>query len=131
MRRRSGSIFISDLILSVMIVILLLPATVISVAVIHDAMRFNEEVQDEIALIQLRHILLISYELETDGSCLYYEYQGKEYRLHQVNDNLIIQPGTQIILAGIDDCGFVTENRCIILNYERKGKAYRAAVAAL
>lgn len=68
----------TDLVLSVMIVILLVPALMISIAVMHDSLRFNEEVQDEVALSQLRRILLISYDLECSSGCLQFEYQGRD-----------------------------------------------------
>ena len=133
MRRRSrnGSVLIADVLMSVMIVVMLVPVTVISIALMHDAMQFNMQVQDETALTQLRRILLISYDMETDGTCLYFEYQGRQCRLQQVNENLIIQPGTQIILADIDTCSFVTEGNTVNLSYERNGKTYRAAIAAM
>lgn len=131
MRGRSGSVFIGDLVMSLMIAVMLVPAVMISIAAMHDSLRFNEEVQDETALVQMRQILMISYDISTDGNTLYYEYQGREYSLHQVNAHLIIQPGTQIILADIDACRFETAGNAVILQYERNGKTYRAALASV
>ncbi len=131
MRRRSGSIFISDLVMSVMIIVMLVPALMISIAAMHDSLRFNEEVQDETALTQMRQILMISYDISTDGSVLYYEHLGRECRLQKVNDHLIIQPGTQIVLPDIDSCSFEMNGRTVILQYERNGIPHRAALASV
>lgn len=131
MRGRNGSIMMTDVVLSVMIVIMLVPALMISVAVMHDSLRFNEEVQDEVGLSQLRRILLISYDLECSSGSLQFEYQGRDCILQQVNDHLIIQPGTQIILADIDSCRFEQMGNTVLLYYERHGQISRAAIAAV
>lgn len=131
MHGRRGSIFLTDLLLSILIAILLVPATVISVAVIHDSLRFNEEIQDETGLVQLRQILMISYDIHCDSNTVFFEYQGRDCRLSQVNSHLIIQPGTQIILADIDTCMFEQEGNALILHYERNGQTYRAAITSL
>ncbi len=131
MRRRSGSVFISDLVMSLLIAVMLVPALMLSIAAMHDSLRFNEEVQDQTALAQMRQILMISYDISTDGNVLYFEYQNRQCRLLQVNDHLIIQPGTQIILADIDTCCFTMAGQAVILQYERDGKTYHAALAAV
>lgn len=128
---RSGSVFIGDLVMSLMIAAMLVPSVMISIAAMHDSLRFNEEVQDETALAQMRQILMISYDISTDGNTLFYEYQDQQYRLHQVNTHLIIQPGTQIILADIDDCRFYIAGNAVVLQYERNGKTYQAALSSM
>lgn len=131
MRRRSGSVFISDLVMSLLIAVMLVPALMLSIAAMHDSLRFNEEVQDQTALAQMRQILMISYDISTDGNVLYFEYQNRQCRLQQVNDHLIIQPGTQIILVDIDTCCFTMAGQAVILQYERNGKTYHAALTAV
>lgn len=67
---------------------------------------------------------MISYDLQADARVLAFTHQGMEKRLSQVNDHVILQPGTQIILADTDDAGFYMEEGCICLWYQRKDITY-------
>lgn len=86
------------------------------------------EINDEIALCQLREQLLISYDLEADTSELNFIYKNKNCKLSMVNNKLIMQPGTQIYLNEIDDLFFDTKNGCIYVNYIRDDKEYERII---
>ena len=88
-----------------------------------------DEINDEIALYQLRELLLISYDLEMTRDCLYFRYQDKDFRLSVVNGKLILQPGTQIFLNGVDDLYFDETNGCIHVFYEKEEKSHNSVIA--
>ena len=46
-----------------------------------------------------------------------------------VNENIIIQPGTQIIYTNVDSCEFKCDDDVIIICYERNGNKYEEAIA--
>ena len=79
---------------------------------------------DEIALNELREVMLISYDLKISDKRLEFLYQGEEYSLSLVNGKLLLQPGTLIYLNDIDDLNFYINNNSIYIKYLRKGKEY-------
>lgn len=86
------------------------------------------EISDEICISQLREIMLISYDLEYGYDTLEFTYCNKTFTLSQVNDHLILQPGTQIMIDEIDDVHFEIRNGCIYACYEKKGKEYERII---
>ena len=79
---------------------------------------------DEIALNELREVMLISYDLKISDKRLEFLYQGEDYSLSLVNGKLLLQPGTLIYLNDIDDLYFYINNNSIYIKYLRKGKEY-------
>lgn len=79
---------------------------------------------DEIALNELREVMLLSYNLKISDKRLEFLYQGEEYSLSLVNEKLLLQPGTLIYLNDIDDLNFYINNNSIYIKYLRKGKEY-------
>ncbi len=83
MRRRTrfrdtvGSIM-TEFMISMLIVVSFLPIAMNSILVISKSIGFSEEIQDEIALAQLRRILVIGYNFKNRGNQLEFTYQGKE-----------------------------------------------------
>lgn len=130
MRRRRGSVS-ADALLALAAVLICLPLTASVIQTAFAMVRFDEEVQDETALLQLRRILTISYDLHTDGQTLYFRHERAEKRLSKVNDHLIIQPGTVVILADIGSARFYSRSGVLFLQYERKGKTYERALARI
>lgn len=88
------------------------------------------EVFDELALMQLRESLLIAYGLNIDYDSLSFSLHNKDFVLSQVNDKLIMHPGTQIFLADVDDLHFEKRNGVVYVCYERKGKNYERVIVS-
>ena len=129
MRRRTrfrdtvGSIM-TEFMISMLIVVSFLPIAMNSILVISKSIGFSEEIQDEIALAQLRRILVIGYNFKNRGNQLEFTYQGKEVVLSYKNNHLLLSPGTQIFLSEIDSCIFEEEGKLLKCIYERKEKIY-------
>lgn len=80
--------------------------------------KFNySEVTDELTLIDLRRVLLLSYDLEIHEHELSFIYHNDNYVLRYVNDKLILQPGTQIYLNDIREVNFFIKNDCLYMHY--------------
>lgn len=126
-RCRRGFI-LADLLLSLSVLMILLPITLLAVRTVSASLSFDEEVQDEIALAQMRRIILLSYDAETSGGDLRITYQGDEMRFTFLHERVILQPGTQIFISQIDSASFHNEGGILYLRYERKGKTYDKAV---
>ena len=106
------------------ITIIMLPLC-ITVLAFCGNMRFNyDDVSEEIVLNELRETLLFSYDMEVSDYSLSFTYKEKGYELSLVNDKLLLQPGTQIIVYGVDDISFYVDNGCVYLRYSKEGKDY-------
>lgn len=99
-------------------------------SVVNIPFEYNE-VNDELALFQLREIMLISYDLNYSRDQIDFIYKNKEFRLSLVNNKLILQPGTQIFLYDVDDLYFDIKDNCIFVNYERNNKKFEKAICSL
>lgn len=118
-----------DLLLTIMITLLLIPVVLVSLQILTGTLHFEENVQDMIASYQLRRILLLAYDKEANGQMLSFTYQNKDMTLSQVNENIIIQPGTQIMYANVENTRICQIGNVIYLSYERYGKEYVEAIA--
>lgn len=123
LRRRHGYIMM-ELILSVLIVLMLVPVILLSISSLSTSLSFEQTVQDEIAIQQLRRILALSYDLEVEGNGLTFRYQGKQRNLCFVNQKLVIQPGTWIFLTELDDLAILESSELVYLSYVRNGENY-------
>lgn len=86
------------------------------------------EINDEIALYQLREQLIIAYDMNVSSDSLNFTYKNKAFSLSLVNNKLLLQPGTQIYLNDIDSLHFDVRNNCIYVCYERNNKQYERII---
>ena len=87
------------------------------------------EINDEIAMYQLREQLLISYDMNINSDELNFKYKNKNFKLSLVNRKLLLQPGSQMYLNDIDDLYFDVRNGCIYVCYERNNKQYERVIS--
>ena len=83
---------------------------------------------DEIAINELRELLLITYDLKINEHHLNFIYQDKDFSLSLVNNKLLLQPGTVIYLNDIDNLYFYIKDNSIYMKYLRKGKEYERSL---
>ncbi len=125
--RTNGTVLV-DFLLSLFITVSLIPIILTCLVVLSKGLVKDESLQDSIATYQLRRILALSYDPYIEDDTLYFQYRKKEMKLSYVNENIIIQPGTQIIYTNVDSCSFVEENDAISIIYQRNGKDYEEAI---
>ena len=90
----------------------------------HTSLKDRTSLHDQIALIQLRRYLAVAYDIELLPSSLTFQRQQEEMRLSVVNQNLIVQPGTQIFLMDIETALFYLEGDSVMLRYVRDQQEY-------
>ena len=98
--------------------------TVQVISITRNVFKDRTPLQDQIALVQLRHYLAVAYDIELQPTMISFQRQHEEMRLRLVNQNLIIQPGTQIFLIDIESAMFHLENDSVILRYVRENQEY-------
>ncbi len=92
---------------------------------------FNyNDINDELALCQLREYLLISYDIKVNHYSLDFIYKNKNFNLNLVNNKLLMQPGTQIILNDIDDVYFERKGEYIYVVYTKNNETYERIIAS-
>jgi hypothetical protein len=91
---------------------------------VRSVLKDKTPLQDQIALVQLRHYLAVAYDIKLEPTTISFQRQQEEMRLRLVNQNLIIQPGTQIFLMNIENAMFYLEKDSVILRYVRDNQEY-------
>ena len=86
------------------------------------------EINDELAMSQLREQMLIAYDVSVSSGEIDFVYKNKDFRLSLVNNKLLLQPGTQIYLDNIDYLYFEEKNGCIYAIYGRDNKEYERII---
>ena len=84
-------------------------------------LEFNyDTVNNEMALMDLRRVLLLAYDLDVSEHELHFIYHNDDYSLKIVNEKLLLQPGSQIYLNDVDEVRFFRKNGCLYLSYTGK-----------
>ena len=123
MSNRKGFALV-EVLVAILTVCICIPIIVSVISLMRTSLKDRAFLQDQIALIQLRRYLAVAYEIELLPSSLTFQRQHEEMRLRLVNQNLIIQPGTQMFLMDIESAMFYLENDSVILRYVRDNHEY-------
>ena len=117
MSNRRGFALI-EILICILTVCICIPITVQVLSIVRSVLK------DQIALVQLRHYLAVAYDIELEPTTITFQRQHEEMRLRLVNQNLIIQPGTQIFLMNIESAMFYLEKDSVILRYVKDNQEY-------
>lgn len=88
-----------------------------------------DDIQNEIGLIQLRSILALSQNISCDHNVLYFTYAKQEYQLYEINERLMMAPGTQFVLCDVSNVEFIHEGKYIYIIYEEQGERQKRALS--
>ena len=124
-RRRNRGFLLEQFLIPLIIALILVPVMTSCIGILGHGMSLADEVQDEIALAQLRHVMIASNDCQVYGSSVSCIYHEQDIRIEQVNRFLLIRPGTWIFLSDVDTCSFALEDQCIVLYYRRADRQYR------
>lgn len=118
MRSRSGY-FTYELIFVLWACCMLMPVAFSCMKLLIPLTEFREDIQDEIALCQLRHILIASEDFSVSSQEVHFTYHEEENVLRFVNRHLILSPGTQIFLSDISGIAFNATGDILKVKYFR------------
>lgn len=117
-------------IIALIITLSILPLCATSFTMISNVKFSYDEINDELALVDLRRILLLSYDLDFNQNELNFIYQNKNYNLSIVNNRLVLSPGYQMFLNDVDYLSFFKKDGCIFITYERHGRTYERVLCS-
>ena len=123
MSNRKGFALV-EVLVAILTVCICIPIIVSVISLMRTSLKDRVFLQDQIALIQLRRYLAVAYEIELLPSSLTFQRQHEEMRLSVVNQNLIVQPGTQMFLMNIEAALFYLEEDSVMLRYVRNHQEY-------
>ncbi len=115
---------LGQFLISTAVLLVLAPCITLILLIQLNALSFDESVQDEIALAQLRRILAVSEDADVSGHTMSFTYHCERNMLYETNGHLILTPGTQIFLSDIDSASFRRDGHEIRIVYSRSGKEY-------
>ena len=124
MKSNKNGIVLAELLLSILILSLLLPISITTISILKDSLSFNEALQDRIALLQMKRIILLSYDMTCDNGVLNINYQNKEMTFMYKNNHVLLTPGTQIFINDIDEAYFYEDDNSYYIYYKRDNKEY-------
>ena len=113
-----------EVLVAVLTVCICIPIMVSVISLMRTSLKDRTSLQDQIALVQLRRYLAVAYDIELLPSSLTFQRQHEEMRLSVVNQNLIVQPGTQMFLMDIEAALFYSEGDSVMLRYIRDNQEY-------
>lgn len=117
MCRRGGTTI--EFLITLLVSCMLLPIVYIAMRLLISHEYFNQNAQDEIALYQLRQILLLVDNISITNDGLSGMLYDEEIRVVYNNKHLYLQPGTQIFITDIEEGYFSNENGLYFFNYLR------------
>ena len=123
MSNRKGFALV-EVLVAILTVCICIPILVSVISLMRTSLKDRTSLQDQIALVQLRRYLAVAYEIELLPSSLTFQRQHEEMRLSVVNQNLIVQPGTQMFLMDIEAALFYLEEDSVMLRYVRNHQEY-------
>ena len=123
MSKRKGFALV-EILVAILTVCICIPILVSVISLMRTSLKDRTFLQDQIALVQLRRYLAVAYDIELQPSSLTFQRQHEEMRLSVVNQNLIVQPGTQMFLMDIEAALFYLEGDSVMLRYVRDNQEY-------
>lgn len=123
MSNRKGFALV-EVLVAVLTVCICIPILVSVISLMRTSLKDRTSLQDQITLVQLRRYLAVAYDIELLPSSLTFQRQHEEMRLSVVNQNLIVQPGTQMFLMDIEAALFYLEEDSVMLRYVRNHQEY-------
>ncbi len=129
MHRSESGMILEQFLLSLAALMLLAPTINLILSLQLKLAAFDESVQDEIAIAQLRRILNAAEDFHTGHAQLSFTYHEETCSLYCINDHLILTPGTQIFLSEIPSVSFRQAGHEITVVWTRNGHEEERIIA--
>lgn len=111
-----------EMLLSLFVFSLSISLLTMVLPLMHKLQNFHVAVDDEIALYQLRHLLLIASEIRCHEDELNFFYLEKEARLILEKNRLVRKDGYVIYMENIKEGSFIQKGDCFYISYEKDAK---------
>jgi len=106
-----------NILVSLGIVLSLLPILSLVFKLMLNISLVDEIIQNEIATLQIRRILLIAEEIEVNEDQITYKIDNKLWKIKFINNHVILTPGSQIIYENVSMVRFYEIANEVYINY--------------
>ena len=114
--------------LSLFILSISLPFSVQLVSFVNAYPLDTDRLQDTNGVNQIILYMSLSENIQVEEHQILFDYQDKEYRLSNINNRIVLQPGTNILLSHIDKVSFIQENNYIYMEYQRNNDIRKVVI---
>ncbi len=127
----NNGFILEQFLIALLILCAVLPVFLTQLRVIMNLYVRPLDLQDAIAIAQLRHVFNIAEDITPAGDTLSFSYRKEQRLLRMSGENLILTPGTQYILTKIEEVSFASEDNTVILCWTRSEKETCAALGVM
>lgn len=111
-----------EMLLSLFIFSLSMALLTMSIPLIHRLQDIHVDIEDEIALYQLRQLLLYASEIQYNEDELNFFYFEKEASLVLEKNRIVRKDGYVIYMEDIEKSNFTQKGDCFYISYEKNNK---------
>lgn len=111
-----------EMLLSLFIFSLSMTLLTMSIPLIHRLQDIHVDIEDEIALYQLRQLLLYASEIQYNEDELNFFYFEKEASLVLEKNRIVRKDGYVIYMEDIEKSYFTQKGDCFYISYEKNNK---------
>lgn len=111
-----------EMLLSLFIFSLSMSLLTMSIPLIHRLQDIHVDIEDEIALYQLRQLLLYASEIQYNEDELNFFYFEKEASLVLEKNRIVRKDGYVIYMEDIEKSYFTQKGDCFYISYEKNNK---------
>ncbi len=89
---------------------------------------YDQHLQDINGVLQLKQILNLGSNIEISSDQIEYDYNENHFTVNLINDRLIIQPGTNILILDINSVEFIEDDLGLVIIYQREDQTYHRKI---
>ena len=89
---------------------------------------YDQHLQDINGILQLKQSLNLGSNIEISTNEIGYDFKEEHFTISLINNRLIIQPGTNIILTKIDHVEFIEDDLGLVITYQRSDDIYHRRI---
>lgn len=89
---------------------------------------YDQHLQDINGVLQLKQILNLGSNIEISSDQIEYDYNENHFTVNLINDRLIIQPGTNILILDINSVEFIEDDLGLVIIYQREDQTYHRRI---
>ena len=89
---------------------------------------YDQHLQDINGMLQLKQILNLGSNIEISSDQIEYDYNENHFTVNLINDRLIIQPGTNILILDINSVEFIEDDLGLVIIYQREDQTYHRRI---
>lgn len=89
---------------------------------------YDQRLQDINGVLQLKQTLNLGSNIEISSDQIEYDFKENHFTIRMINERLIIQPGTNILILDIDNIEFMEDELGLVIIYQRDNQIFHRRI---